>query len=272
MQKGARKGFSSGNAPVDRAPRVPLRVWRGLSRGAVLAFSLWLTGAAATAAQEIVAARYEAPTDRYPHGVLGDDIEYAGLAVTLSDGQVLRMRWDSELVFEDIAPRLADLDGDGAPEVITVESHQANGARLSVWGLVDGALTPIAAVPFIGTRFRWLAPAGAADLDGDGVMELAYVDRPHLAKTLRIWRYEASGRTVRLREVATQPGLTNHRIGEAFITGGVRDCGAGPEIITANANWTRIMASRLIGNRIETRDIGAFSGAASVDAAMACQN
>jgi hypothetical protein len=32
------------------------------------------------------------------------------------------------------------------------------------------------------------------------------------------------------------------------------------------------MASRLIGTRIESSDIGAFSGPASVDAALACQN
>lgn len=144
-----------------------------------------------SAAQEIVSARYDGPTTRYPHGVLGDDIEYDTLVVRLSDGREMSARWARDIVFEDLAPRVVDVDGDGAPEVVVVESHEAQGARLAVWGLVDGSLAAKAATPFIGTRFRWLAPAAVADLDGDGLVELAYVDRPHLAKVLRVWRYEA---------------------------------------------------------------------------------
>jgi hypothetical protein len=77
----------------------------------------------------------------------------------------------------------------------------------------------------IGQRNRWLAPIGAADLDGDGRVEIAYVDRPHLARTLRVWRSRPGGT---LTEIATATGLTNHRIGEAFITGGIRDARRGP--------------------------------------------
>ena len=58
--------------------------------------------------------------------------------------------------------------------MIVVESHAAR-ARLAVWG-AGGRL---AAIPFIGTRFRWLAPLGAADLDGDGRVEIAYAETPH---------------------------------------------------------------------------------------------
>jgi hypothetical protein len=61
------------------------------------------------------AAAYEGPTTRYPHGVLGDTVEYTTLAVTLPDGRTLRTTWDAPVVFEDLAPRLADLDGDGRP-------------------------------------------------------------------------------------------------------------------------------------------------------------
>ena len=81
-----------------------------------------------------------------------------------------------------------------------------------------GDLRLVAATPNIGQRNRWLAPVAAADLDGDGATEIAYVDRPHLARRLRIWRFEGGS----LTEIAALPGLTNHRIGEAFITGGLR--------------------------------------------------
>ena len=262
-------GFPSGIASSGQAPRRRLRPWRSLARGALLMSGLWLAGAAA--AQEITAARYEGPTKRYPHGVLGDEIEYTGLAVTLSDGRVLRATWERDVVFEDTEPRLADLDGDDAPEVIVVESHETRGARLAIWGMVSGNLAPIAATPFIGTRFRWLAPLGAADLDGDGVMELAYVDRPHLAKTLRIWRYEARGQTVRLREVASLKGVTNHRIGEVDIAGGMRDCGQGPEMIVADSAWREVLALRYDGSEISRQSLGPHRGRQSFARAMLCE-
>ena len=88
--------------------------------------------------------------------------------------------------------------------------REPGGARLAIYG-VGGRIT---ANDWIGRRIRWLAPIGAADFDGNGTIEIAYVDRPHLAKTLRVWRY----RTGTLTQIATRPGVTNHRIGEVDIT------------------------------------------------------
>ena len=174
------------------------------------------------------------------------------------------LRLPETRVFEDVAPRLFDVDGDDAPEVITVESDLQRGARLAIYH--EGGL--LAATPFIGQRNRWLAPVGvgAADLDGDGKVELAYVDRPHLAKTLRIFRYVDGD----LVHVADLPGVTNHRIGERDIAGGIRDCGQGPEMIVATADWTRLVAVTFDGNRLSARDIGPHDGRASFAAAMAC--
>ena len=45
-----------------------------------------------------------------------------------------RVRLEGQ-VFEDTAPRLADLDGDGAPEVVTVVSIFDQGAQVMVWGI-----------------------------------------------------------------------------------------------------------------------------------------
>ncbi|WP_267140265.1 FG-GAP repeat domain-containing protein [Anianabacter salinae] len=203
--------------------------------------------ASAGDAQTITAADYADPTTRYDHGILGDAVEWGTLVLTLSNGTRRRLVLPESRVFEDVAPRLADLDLDGAPEVIAVETDIARGARLSVYdetGLV-------AATPHIGQTHRWLAPVGAADLDGDGRVEIAYVDRPHLARVLRVWRFEDGA----LREIAAADGLTNHRIGDPAIAGGLRDCGAGPEMITLDAGWARVMASRLAGGTIETAEV-----------------
>jgi len=222
-------------------------------------------------AEVIVAADYVSPTERYAHGVLGDKIEHAGLRVTLSSGAERTSIWSELVVFEDTMPRLVDLDGDGALEVITVESHELAGARLAIWGLdADDRLVKLAQNDFYGTPFRWLAIAGAADLDGDGNVEIAYVDRPHLAKRLMIWRYTPQQDGNRLALVAIQEGLTNHRIGENDIGGGLRNCDGVIEVVTANADWSRVMASRLVDGAVQTRDIGPHTGRASLDAALSC--
>ncbi|SIT81807.1 Repeat domain-containing protein [Yoonia rosea] len=218
--------------------------------------------ATSACAETIVSADYAAPTDRYAHGILGDAIEWGALEITTDTG-TRRFVLSEDRVFEDVAPRLADVDGDGSPEVIVVETLASAGAQLAVYDETG----KIAATPHIGQTNRWLAPIGIADLDGDGAVEIAYIDRPHLAKTLRVWRYRDDA----LVPVADLPGLTNHRIGERDIGGGLRDCGDGPEMITANADWTQVMATRLIDGQLTTRSIGVHVDRGSFATALACE-
>ncbi|WP_037307540.1 FG-GAP repeat domain-containing protein [Ruegeria halocynthiae] len=212
--------------------------------------------------EPLVSAEYSEPTARYPHWVLGDQIEYGALVLQYLPGRAeYTIRLPEERVFEDIKPRLVDVDNDGKREAMVVESHRDKGARLAIYN--GGGL--IAATPYIGTRFRWLAPIGAVDLDGDGHIEIAYIDRPHLAKVLRIWRFKDSS----LTEITALPGLTNHRIGENFITGGTRNCGAGPELVVASTDWQNIVSVRYDdGWARET--LSRFSPTA-MDQAMACK-
>lgn len=224
----------------------------------LLALALCLAGGAEA---QVVSAGYEQPTERYAHGILGDSVEWGALRMRLTGGRAVRVVLPADRVFEDTAPRLADVDLDGAAEVVVVESSVTQGSRLAIYG-PEGL---IAATPFIGQPFRWLAPVGAADLDGDGRVEIAYIDRPHLAKILRIWRF-ADGR---LTEVVAVPGFTNHRIGERDIAGGIRDCGNGREMIVADAEWRQVVAVRFDGS-LEARPLGPQSGRGSFAAAMAC--
>lgn len=197
-----------------------------------------MTGAAAaegTRDSPILQADLVDPTGRYDHAVLGDALEWGGLRLVVGD-QTVTMTLPENRVFEDVEARLADVTGDGAPEVILVETDLAQGASLALYGPQG----KIAATPFIGQRHRWLAPAGVADFDGDGRIEIAYVDRPHLRKELVFVRLDGD----RLVETLRLPGLTNHRIGDEVISGGLRDCGQGPELVLASADWTRLMLVR----------------------------
>ncbi|MEM7295090.1 MAG: VCBS repeat-containing protein [Pseudomonadota bacterium] len=244
------------------APRLTARLWRYLARGALLAWVL-VAAPGAASGEGIVSARYVLPTDRYTHGILGDAIEWGGLEIRTSAGALLRITLPSDRVFEDTEPRLIDVDLDGDAEVVVVETHIPRGARLAIYD----ATGLLAATPHIGRTNRWLAPLGGADLDGDGRVELAYVDRPHLAKELLVWRFWEGG----LRLVARAPGLTNHRIGETDIAGGIRDCGEGPEMITATADWSAVVATVLSGNTLNLRRIGPHLNRQSFADALACR-
>lgn len=221
--------------------------------------------AAPAVAEGVVAARYEGPTERYAHGVLGDAIEWGELVMETDTGRSVRIVLPEERVFEDVAPRLFDVDLDGDNEVIVVESHQEAGARLAIYdpsGLV-------AANDYIGQPNRWLAPigVGAADFDADGFVELVYVDRPHLARTLRVLRFIDG----QLRFVASFPGVTNHRIGERDIAGGIRDCGKGPEMIVASVNWERVLALGFKDLKFSLEEVSPHEGRESFARAMACE-
>lgn len=237
-------------------------------------FCLLVAPAWATPPNIIVKAGYEEPTDRYGHGILGDAIEWGALRLTVDQcsGCETAMKRDFVIrlpksrVFEDITPRLVPLADRAGPAAMVVETDLNLGARLALYD--EGGL--IAATPFIGRTHRWLAPIGAADLDGDGDIEYAYVDRPHLAKTVRIWRY-VPGDT-RLHLVAERAGYTNHRIGESEISGGLRTCDRGPEMIVADANWTTVVALSMAGGVVQARPLMPFQGAGSFRRALACQN
>jgi len=214
--------------------------------------------------EPLIKAEYAQPTGRYPHGVLGDTIEYGALKLTyLPQSTTYTITLPQDRVFEDVAPRMVDVDGDGRREAIVVESHKDKGARLAIYN--GGGL--VTATAYIGQRFRWLAPVGAADLDGDGHIEIAYVDRPHLAKTLRVVRFKDGT----LTQIAALSGLTNHRIGEPDIGGGLRFCAGQPEMIVARSDWRRVMVVRLSEGALVAQEIGLHKGRASLNRALKCQ-
>jgi hypothetical protein len=148
------------------------------------------------------------PTRRYDHGVLGDAIEAGGFAVEIA-GRRLTYRLGADAVFEDRRVRLADVDGDGAPEAILVKSYLDRGAAIAVFRIGAEGIAPLAESPPIGQRHRWLNPVGIADFTGNGEPMIAAVITPHLAGSLRIYRVSGAS----LLEVARIDGLTNHILG-----------------------------------------------------------
>ena len=113
-----------------------------------------------------VFAQYAMPTEKYGHGILGDKIEAEQLVVVV-DGVFYEHHLTDEYVFEDISPRLYDVDGDGELEFVTIRTHVSRGGGIAIYKIVDEQLVEFAHLAEIGSRHRWLNIVAIADLDHD---------------------------------------------------------------------------------------------------------
>lgn len=206
---------------------------------------------------------YAEPTNRYDHNIMGSIRGWGRLEVDIAPcssckSGVVRVRIDQpqSRVFEDFAPRLWDISGDGRPEIVAVESDLARGSRLAVWEVTEGAggasLRRLATTAYLGTRHRWLAPIGAADFDRDGAIEIAYVEKPHLDRVLRVVRLDGN----RLVKVASLAGVTNHTIGQEQVESLVRTCDGAPEIVALSAEGQHVLAITWGTQGLAARQIG----------------
>lgn len=156
-----------------------------------------------------VLALYTNPTRKYNHAILGDGIEAEQLIVAVDD-VIYELRLADELVFEDIRPRLFDVDGDGELEIITLRSHIENGGGIAIYKIINDQLVEYAYVPEIGQRFRWMNVVAIGDFDNDGVIELAWIETPHIGGTLKIAKITSS----RLTAFSEKSEYSNHAIND----------------------------------------------------------
>ena len=162
-----------------------------------------------------VRAWYERPTKRYDHGVLGDAIEAGSLVVVDSAGRKYEVVLSSAFVFEDITPRIADLDGDGDNEVITIRTKLNAGAAVAIYGLRNDKLVEKASTTTIGSPHRWLSIAAIGNFLGRGRREIAVVKTPHIGGLLEILDLQ----TNRLVSIyPPQAGYSTHFIGARFVS------------------------------------------------------
>jgi hypothetical protein len=147
---------------------------------------------------------FSAPSDRYPHGVLGDAAEPTALILLERHGLTTMARIDlpPPHVFEDIAPRPIAWHGKRA--LLTVRSGPLGAQLCVVAPGADPDRLQIAALGEpIGALNRWLSPSA------DGQRLLAVVT-PHIGGVLH--RYVPQGELLPSQVIAR--GLTNHTIGQ----------------------------------------------------------
>ncbi len=152
---------------------------------------------------------YSQPTARYQHGILGDAIEGGSLVIVTDDGLRIEYQLPKTEVFEDITPRLADLDGDGSIEIITIVSSINEGASLAIFQLNGNKLERRAQNQYIGRAFRWLNIAGIKRYSDTGNLDIAIVVTPHIGGRLDLLRFDG----LQLSRIASRQGFSNHVIG-----------------------------------------------------------
>lgn len=166
-------------------------------------------GRVAIGKRDIARAWLSDPTEAYDHGVLGDKIEAGALVIERSDGRRETIKLNGDAVFEDLEPRLADLDGDGHDEVIVVKSYLRRGSALAVIAERKGKYEIVAETPPLGAPHQWLNPAGIGDFNGDGKIDIALVRQPHVVGSLELWTWVGGT----LRKTAEMADTANHIAG-----------------------------------------------------------
>lgn len=219
----------------------------------------------------VTMAWYGSATEIYQHAVLGDGIEAHTLYVRTdsmaADECAIGITLDDDSVFEDVTPRIADVTGDGINNVITIESHQDVGASLAIYGVNDGELAKQVTTPHIGQSNRWLAPVGVADFNNDGSPDVAIIVTPHLAGILQIWSFKDDT----AQRLASQPGFSNHRIGENFITGGVAQCNGKDVMVVPDRTWRSTMTVTFSDGELKAVQSANDVNTATIEQQLACQ-
>lgn len=156
------------------------------------------------------------PTDRYAHGVLGDDLEGSTIEVVDESGGVRTPVTINEPdVFEAVSPMLADVDGDGDSDAVMTVSNADTGARLVAYDLADGNI--VAESEPIGQGNRWRNLLAVAPTGPDGETEVIDIRTPHIGGTLQFFQLVDG----RLEMVASMGTYSTHRLGSRNLDLGI---------------------------------------------------
>ncbi|NDJ53459.1 MAG: hypothetical protein GYB68_10290 [Chloroflexi bacterium] len=154
-------------------------------------------------------------TDRYAHGIMGDDLEGGEIALFDQGGGLLwTVGAEPPFVFEAISPIWEDLNNDGQRDIVATRAGPGSGAQLVVF---DERGDEVATGEPIGQGNRWRHKIAVGPFGPNGEVELVDVLTPHLGRVAEFFQWQGD----RLVRVADVPGYTTHIIGSPNLDMGI---------------------------------------------------
>ena len=186
------------------------------------------------------------PTNRYDHGVLGDEMEASSITLIETEPElrvIVNIPIDPPDVVEGISPIWADLDEDGEREIIVTLSNPQGGARIAAYRQ-DGSL--LAESPSIGLGYRWRHQIAVAGFEPGRPPLLVSIRTPHIGGVVEFFQLNA-GRLDPVRETA---GFSAHTIGsrnlDSAVAGDFNNDGT-PELLAPDQTHTSLGVISLDG-------------------------
>ena len=149
------------------------------------------------------------PTDRYDHGILGDAIDASAINLIETEPELRILQTitiDAPDVIEGISAIWADIDNDGARDIIVTLSNNRGGSRIAAFR-EDGTL--LAESDPIGLGHRWRHQIAVASFDGSGSPLLVAIRTPHIGGIIEFFQYK-NGKLEITNEIK---GFSSHSIG-----------------------------------------------------------
>lgn len=154
------------------------------------------------------------PTDRYSHGILGDDLEASSVTIVdLSDTPISINKFliDKEWVIESIKPIWTDWDDDGSREILLTLSNNTYGAKLVLY---DEKGSVLAESDPIGTGYRWRHALDIVSL-GEDEKFLVDVITPHIGGIIGIYSWDKDASFIKSEYQLR--GYSTHDIGSRLM-------------------------------------------------------
>jgi len=170
------------------------------------------------------------PSKLYNHGVLGDNLEAAGMTIIETDPEisvVSTIGISAPEVIEGIKPIWFDFDGDGEKEILVTLSDGRKGASLV---LFDESGQRVANGPSVGLGYRWRHQLAVGPFGTAGETEIVDMLTPHIGGPIEFYQIDGD----ELRVVASVEGFTSHVMGSRnldMVAAGDFDGDERPEII-----------------------------------------
>ena len=190
------------------------------------------------------------PTDRYAHGVLGDELEASAIELSMASGaSSVLVELASPDVFEAVSPMIADVNDDGVDDILATVSNSGNGARVVAYSLADG--TVVAETEPIGQGNRWRNLLAVGPVGPEGQTEVIDVRTPHIGGVLQFFRIDGN----RMELAASAEGYSTHTIGSRNLDLGIVSDANGDGVLDV------ILPTRDMGELVAiTRDDNAEGG------------